>query len=176
MTKRSFLLRALLILSALLCVVNIGVWIYGTTLKWYRYETMLGKDVRLIADVAGGSYIVGLYRQADWKSDPPTHWLMHIDDDGGIEALGARHDAKKYGVYLLGFGAWSSTDPYQPHFAVKIAQFPLAVILGAIPAGWLLLQVKRRRKHQAGCCPDCGYDLRASTNTCPECGLEINDS
>ena len=29
---------------------------------------------------------------------------------------------------------------------------------------------RRRRRADAGCCPECGYDLRASDGRCPECG------
>jgi hypothetical protein len=37
---------------------------------------------------------------------------------------------------------------------------------------------KRRRMLQrwtAGCCPECGYDVRASTGRCPECGNALPD-
>jgi hypothetical protein len=47
--------------------------------------------------------------------------------------------------------------------------FPL--VLTAIGPARVLMRWKRhrsRRKH--GCCPDCGYDLRASSDRCPECG------
>lgn len=44
-------------------------------------------------------------------------------------------------------------------------------------SGWLLhpyYRLRKRLKH--GLCPDCGYDLRASTEHCPECGLALEQT
>jgi hypothetical protein len=39
-----------------------------------------------------------------------------------------------------------------------------------LPAMWLAIQIRRRRRKTIGLCPVCGYDLRASPDRCPECG------
>ena len=41
------------------------------------------------------------------------------------------------------------------------------------PIAWVLHRLRLRRRKQLGMCPDCGYDLRASTGNCPECGSVI---
>jgi hypothetical protein len=54
--------------------------------------------------------------------------------------------------------------------------YALPVILFSIaPARWVLVGRRRNRAARriaAGCCPRCGYDLRASPARCPECGAE----
>jgi hypothetical protein len=40
-----------------------------------------------------------------------------------------------------------------------------------LPMGlWAILGWRQRRRIKAGCCVNCGYDLRASPERCPECG------
>ena len=50
---------------------------------------------------------------------------------------------------------------------------PHAYLLGvtaAYPAWRLARFIRERRRNRVGCCPTCGYDLRASPERCPECG------
>jgi hypothetical protein len=51
-----------------------------------------------------------------------------------------------------------------PHWALAAAAI---VPLGVAAAR----AVRGRRRLGRGCCPGCGYDLRASEGRCPECGL-----
>lgn len=70
------------------------------------------------------------------------------------------------------------TEQYrQPKRAHSVAQrslllpawMPTAVLAIApliVASAWL----RKRRRARPGCCPQCGYDLRATPERCPECG------
>jgi hypothetical protein len=47
---------------------------------------------------------------------------------------------------------------------------PVMVLL---PVVWMILLIRRWREIRPGCCPRCGYDLRASNERCPECGMPM---
>jgi hypothetical protein len=72
---------------------------------------------------------------------------------------------------VFGFGYESFWS--HPDFTAFNAAFPLwapAALFAARPAIWLYRRV--RRHPYPGCCPHCGYDLRATPGRCPECGAE----
>jgi hypothetical protein len=50
---------------------------------------------------------------------------------------------------------------------LAIPTYPLVVVTGLVLA-WRMRRL--RRIPIAGCCANCGYDLRASPGRCPECG------
>jgi hypothetical protein len=70
-------------------------------------------------------------------------------------------------VLLWFFGAWA-LSMFGPWFA-------LAVTAGVCGTAFYLSARESRRdaRSNAGLCPQCGYDLRASNDRCPECGGPI---
>jgi hypothetical protein len=54
-----------------------------------------------------------------------------------------------------------------------VPYWALALLVGILPGVQLRQVLKNRRRRQrreAGRCPTCGYDLRATPDRCPECG------
>jgi hypothetical protein len=55
-------------------------------------------------------------------------------------------------------------------FYLTIPTLIVVVSVVIAPSFRLWLRLRRRNAFPAGCCENCGYDLRATTERCPECG------
>lgn len=58
------------------------------------------------------------------------------------------------------------------HWSLAVPYWFLVAISGSIPGIGLYSAVRRLKRGYAGCCRQCGYDLRASGGVCPECGTK----
>jgi hypothetical protein len=72
---------------------------------------------------------------------------------------------------VLGFAAWYDAQPSYADVFVE-AWLPWWFLTLVPAAGFAagLRSLRRRRVREAGLCPACGYDLRATPDRCPECG------
>lgn len=117
---------------------------------------------------------LALYVQAcrQWRVEPvPYHY-----------ASCEPHESLYLGLHVstawLGFGmdAWrlwhlfDATDAYTSGVTVRVPQPFLAALAAVWPIRHASRRIGRHRRSQAGRCPECGYDLRASKDRCPECG------
>jgi hypothetical protein len=66
----------------------------------------------------------------------------------------------------VGNGLYQSFSHHLVGFPGLAAVMLWTIVL--IPTGFMAFRVRRR--FQAGLCPTCGYDLRATPERCPECG------
>jgi len=102
-----------------------------------------------------------------------THWAYG--------RLGVGHvfwDSPRRSIWNhLGFGIWetgmmtSFSDTQRNVFAVPM--WLLVIFLALLPGLRMALIRRMRRRHAAGLCPMCGYDLRATPDHCPECGARF---
>lgn len=126
-----------------------------------------------------GGVVVGYGRAPAAGGDPKLRlrwdWPAATPDDASLAATGfasgtvnvAREVPLLAGVPLLGRLFQSPT----PARYVKAPWWPLALLAAAPPALAALRASTRRRRHRAGRCVACGYNLTANVSgLCPECG------
>ncbi len=77
-----------------------------------------------------------------------------------------------WAAVLLGIWAWMVLFLWVPWWAYPVfAGLGLAALAAYVYASWRATE--RIDRLREGCCPACGYDLRASPDRCPECGAGI---
>jgi hypothetical protein len=63
------------------------------------------------------------------------------------------------------------------NFTAWVPHWLAALCLGLLPAVWLCLYIRLRRRMRLGRCGSCGYDLSYNvTGRCPECGLSVESA
>jgi hypothetical protein len=72
--------------------------------------------------------------------------------------------------WIIRWGDTSRTNKAWPGWIIVVPYWLIALSFATplLMAGWRRL--KSRRDRDAGLCPTCGYDLRATPDRCPECG------
>lgn len=87
----------------------------------------------------------------------PAPWTLVIP---GLRIQGGTEEVHTF----VGMEASVPTLAVSMHLAWPVS-------LSAAMLAWCF--VRRRRRGEAGHCPRCGYDLRATPERCPECGFQI---
>jgi hypothetical protein len=102
------------------------------------------------------------------KKGPFDHCWYNVDSDllplGDFSEIGNHFGfAAKLSIQDDRWDVYTERNIYFP-------DWPLLVLLGALPALRAVQVISARRRRLAGRCAKCGYDLRATRDRCPECG------
>ena len=163
-------------ISLLLCIAVCTLWIrsywLGDTVTWANADGH--RRIR----TASGSLSIHLaledwstvparfqplrYQRDDWST--PMNWHVFLSPNPGNV-----HTSWEF----AGF-AWYQLRNTRTGARSVISVTPfwsLALVTAVPPLIWVTRRLRdRRRRAQAGLCPTCGYDLRATPDRCPECG------
>ena len=179
---RSRLRRWTMVASAALLVLTCAAWVrserFKDTLSHWQ-ELDVPHELRLVPDHAhwrhvtvelahGALYVQrGIYAHGSapaagfkWSSMPVAFELFLCSP--------ATPDVR---MTVAGFAVskWERF-PFWRSAAVRVPLWSIASASSIMPAIGLITSIRRRRRFGAGCCPSCGYDLRATPQRCPECG------
>ena len=159
----AFLLVALLLASI----------ISGRYLVWANWQARSCKSNWSARIVFGFLVFTHLRLDPPEEQLPPSEsgWrvrITHVNDEDSAMFSSQADRFRFAGVayYALHSFGLSQYDLMVP---IWIPAFSLAVA----PSVAIYRCIRRRRRHAAGRCLTCGYDLRGSEGVCPECGTPI---
>jgi hypothetical protein len=175
MTRR--FLNLLTALSLLLCVAAFGLWVRSHVVE----DRVMWRRV----DGAGWVVTSPRYVVVGWELFAGTGWPADgygLSYERGTPAPVTTHVVRmlvlgmsrgdRFGQWQrMGFaGYWWRPASGASNFArVVVPLWAVVAATGALPA-WRAVRTLARRRHRAGMCAGCGYDLRATPDRCPECG------
>jgi hypothetical protein len=187
------------ILSLLICVTGVVFWVRGYFVTdrffWQAYEDIGDRSYWRQDMIASGRGGVGMNRIVQSSNINEFYGPKARQNPGFIafyafpfhSTLPSEYPSFKVGVgdepFWGGFkrGMFSHPDPGHDRpgvygWQVVVPYWALCSLTATLPAIWSWRWYRRRRRGVAGCCQQCGYDLRATPDRCPECGIIPNQA
>ena len=163
--------------SALLCVMTIVTW----ARSYWRSDALCyhGRQGQRSVQCIPGVLLVG------WNNVGSLQRKLEVDSwnaegmdlprgPGAWSRVGFTY--RRHVTPIAAMPAEILTSIPDPRPATIIARsfslpiWPVAVATAVLPALWLRLTLRDRRRVKEGLCRTCGYDLRGTLERCPECG------
>jgi hypothetical protein len=104
----------------------------------------------------------------------PWAWPVVWRGGGNVRPFNAR--SQHFIVRLPGFVFVEFDGSDGAGWIAAVSWRLVPFMVASLSAGWLAgIGVRRvaRRRPRVGCCPTCGYDVRATPERCPECGTSL---
>jgi hypothetical protein len=111
------------------------------------------------------------------NSTDPRYWILFRNGGMALCRQVGRDwsiELRKFDFLGIHFGGGRGKDRLLWNLVIPL--WMVALGAAALPAyrGMLWRRERaERRRERSGCCPNCGYDLRASPERCPECGAIV---
>jgi hypothetical protein len=184
------ILKVSTMLLVLLCVATFALWVRSKSVedRW----VLPGNGLRPLAEnemtwsaVSLSSYDgrIMIAKDVFWRRDvcePPRAVVYTCGSPSALweaEWAGRGHFGLSE-AYAPQHIRWDWAASGAPNSAVHLYGVPLwqlLILLAALPTTQFLVALVRfgraQQRRAAGCCPNCGYDLRATPDRCPECGM-----
>jgi hypothetical protein len=182
-----------MLLAIALAALFLWPWSYwnGRQIQRSQYRLVYETVVLVEFGVGWGDGRIALWERrgeafdadpAYWRASPVGRrmgWEWHTEPNAPSFAVG--NSNRLWSPLSPGIAAWGGVDGSAKVRAASIPLWLLFLFTAAWPLTSLTLLYRRRarsrRRATAGCCTQCGYDLRATPNPrgdlltrCPECG------
>jgi hypothetical protein len=190
------LLNLLTTLSLVLCLATAVLWpmSYWSYARFDGYQwasvrdrrqgtTMFRSSHETLATVAAGGaqFRTASYQAPERSVVEERTWYQSGRrlSGGGYPLSPSPGPGKIASVTALGFElivcdyrgpAPTGASVIQNEFSVTLPLWFLVAAFATPPVLWARARRRRRLEAEAGKCPACGYDLRATPGCCPECG------
>lgn len=172
--------RVLLLLSTLASLAVATLWLrsYWASDHVMYNDELTVEELRFMA--ASGEGTLGFsFGTTNWDDlEDATYIRQHAKEKGFALPSGLSWGTAPVGS-LDGLGL--TNFQYNAHrrngqkirstlYEIKFPYWTAVVLSALFPAVRLFGLMRTRRRIQLGLCPNCGFDLRASSGRCPECG------
>jgi hypothetical protein len=139
-----------------------------------RYQSITWTGGSLRFALAEGTSFLTQPTMKSANPDAPAFWSYVRLGRGrvGWDRPRVRSVWNRLGFYAIRNDFMSSFADHREKGFVLPAWLAVAAF-AVLPALRAFQMIRARRRFAEGCCPSCGYDLRATPDRCPECGLVI---
>ena len=151
------------LILAVVCLIAIPVsfWriVTVTRTNALSQETIRCLDGFIVSNDSRGPGMTASFKLSGTQ---PHSWFFGFDAPLFRQAPSILYERIYWPRYLF--------SRYAYGFHQRIATVPLWLLAAMFSLPKTVRALLKKRQLPAGCCPTCGYDLRATPDRCPECG------